>query len=116
MRVKGLDDGDLLLRIGVEDTGLGIPEEQQEKIFSRFVQLRGGFAKRHAGTGLGLTISRLLVKQMQGRIGLTSSPGEGSKFVIEVPLKKARDVKDNAPADIEQVDLKAEVSAFSLGT
>ena len=106
IRVRELEDGDLLLRIGVEDTGPGIPKDQQDKIFSRFVQLSEGFAKHHAGTGLGLTISRLLVEQMQGRIGLESAPGKGSKFFFEVPLKKVRNEKDAAPAVIDEADIK----------
>jgi CheY-like chemotaxis protein len=85
-----LDDDDGAgpqLAVEVEDEGPGIPEAQQAVIFERFVQLSDGFAKRFAGTGLGLPISRQLVDMMGGTLGLVSSPEAGSRFFFRLPLR-----------------------------
>lgn len=68
----------------VEDSGEGIPEDKQEKIFSRFVQL-DDWSK---GVGLGLAICKGLITQMGGTIGVSSVFGEGSTFTVVLPLKK----------------------------
>ncbi|MBI5957101.1 MAG: HAMP domain-containing histidine kinase [Chloroflexi bacterium] len=70
------------LLIAVKDTGVGIPEDQQELIFLPFVQLD----HRSAGVGLGLDIARQLVRLHGGDIRLSSVPGQGSTFTIELPL------------------------------
>jgi PAS domain S-box-containing protein len=87
-----------LLKVSVQDTGPGISPAQHEHIFDRFTQLSGGFSKRYAGTGLGLTVSKSLVELMQGRIGLESVPGKGSCFHFELPLRKAeKDAGERVP-------------------
>jgi len=70
------------IKFYVEDTGAGIPEEQQNSIFDRFVQLESG--KR--GVGLGLAISKGLIDKMGGQIGVTSEYGKGSVFYFEIPI------------------------------
>ena len=89
MNLKDLSDSQMQLRVEVEDSGEGIEVDSQELIFDRFVQLSHGYNKRHAGTGLGLTISRQLLERMKGNIGVTSQAGKGSTFYFEVPLQKA---------------------------
>lgn len=89
LQAREVGGNDLLLRVEVEDSGVGIPAEKQQHIFERFVQLSDGYSKRYAGTGLGLTISSELLSRMQGHIGMTSEPGSGSCFYYEVPVKKA---------------------------
>lgn len=76
------------LMIEVEDTGCGIAPEDQQRVFEPFVQLgdQGG----SKGTGLGLTITRQFVQLMGGQLTLQSTPGKGSLFRIELPLKEAR--------------------------
>jgi signal transduction histidine kinase len=78
-----------LLRISVEDSGVGIPREMQQHMFQKFTQGDPSVTRRFGGTGLGLAISKQLVKLMGGDIGLTSEAGMGSTFWFTLPLKVA---------------------------
>jgi len=77
------------VRFEVQDTGIGIPAEAQEKLFERFVQVDASARRRYGGTGLGTSIAHDLVKLMGGSIGVTSAPGTGSTFWVELPLVEA---------------------------
>jgi PAS domain S-box-containing protein len=83
----GEDAGHLRLRFEVEDTGAGISEQDQARIFEPFIQAGKPAARR--GTGLGLTITRRFVEMMGGTLGVESAPGRGSRFTVEVPLETA---------------------------
>ena len=76
------------LRFVVEDTGIGIPEDQREKVFEAFSQVDGSTTRRFGGTGLGLSISRQLAELMGGRLDLAREGpvGGGSRFVLELPV------------------------------
>ena len=79
---------EISLRFAVRDTGIGIPVEKQAAVFESFAQGDMGTTRKYGGTGLGLTISRRLTELMGGRIGMESTPGEGSEFWIELFLEK----------------------------
>ena len=77
------------VRIDVTDTGIGIPEQQLERIFDEFTQAESSTTRRFGGTGLGLAISRRLAKAMGGQITALSTVGSGSTFTIHLPMKLA---------------------------
>jgi PAS domain S-box-containing protein len=72
-------------RIAVHDEGLGIPASEQERIFEKFYRLDPSLTRGVGGSGLGLYISRELVERMSGRLTVSSEPGRGSTFVVELP-------------------------------
>jgi signal transduction histidine kinase/DNA-binding NarL/FixJ family response regulator/HPt (histidine-containing phosphotransfer) domain-containing protein len=74
------------VRIAVEDTGPGIAPAARAQVFDKFRQLDASSTRTHGGTGLGLTISRVLVERMGGAIGLDSEVGRGSTFWFTLPL------------------------------
>lgn len=76
-----------LLRFSVRDTGIGIAKTTQSKIFNAFSQEDSSTTKKYGGTGLGLTISNKLLKMMDSRLHLESSPGEGSTFYFDLNLQ-----------------------------
>ncbi|KAK5449301.1 Histidine kinase osmosensor [Exophiala xenobiotica] len=78
---------DLAFEFEVEDTGPGIPPDQQKKIFEPFVQGDLGLSKKYGGTGLGLSICAQLAALMGGDISLDSTVGVGSKFTMRIPLR-----------------------------
>src|SRR5205085_9490635 len=73
-------DGKMVLRFEVKDTGIGLNEDARGRIFEAFSQADQSTTRRYGGTGLGLTISRQLVRMMQGEIGVESELGKGSTF------------------------------------
>ncbi|MBK7673877.1 MAG: response regulator [Candidatus Accumulibacter sp.] len=90
IRVKLLDDSPRLARyrFELEDSGIGISEEEQARLFSAFVQADSSTTRRYGGSGLGLAIAKRLVELMDGQIGLHSEAGRGTLFWFEIPLRK----------------------------
>jgi hypothetical protein len=84
--VQESGDACVVLRIDVSDTGIRIPEVDQERIFEPFVQGDSSTTRTFGGMGTGLTLCRRLVTAMKGRIDLQSVPGKGSTFSVTLPL------------------------------
>lgn len=85
----------------VEDTGIGISADRIEKIFEPFTQADSSTTRRFGGTGLGTTIARQLVELMGGQISVTSTPGSGSVFRVDLPLASGKAVDDSLLPDRE---------------
>lgn len=83
-----------VVRIEVADTGIGIPREHRDRIFERFYRVDRARSREIGGTGLGLAIVKHLVQEFRGRISLTSEPGHGSTFTVELPAAKRGEKAD----------------------
>ncbi|WP_374574431.1 ATP-binding protein [Phenylobacterium sp.] len=90
------------LDLSVSDTGIGVPADQLEKLFGKFVQLDASTTRRHGGTGLGLAICRDLCALMGGTIRVESTPGEGSTFTASLPFARVGAARDDRRADPAQ--------------
>jgi signal transduction histidine kinase/DNA-binding response OmpR family regulator len=95
--------GDSGVRISVRDSGVGISAKELPHVFDKFRQADQGSNRRFGGSGLGLAIVKLWVTAMAGKVGVTSVLGDGSTFVIDLPL--AFGISER-PLDIEEIDLK----------
>ena len=85
----------LIFEFEVEDTGPGIPQSQQQKVFEPFMQGDLGLSKKYGGTGLGLSICSQLASLMRGSIYLESELGKGSKFTMRIPLAFTKERADS---------------------
>jgi signal transduction histidine kinase len=86
VRVAARQNGDESVTFSVADTGIGIPKQFHDAIFSDYVQIDSTIQKRLRGTGLGLSLSKRLAELLGGTVALDSELGRGSTFSVTVPL------------------------------
>ncbi|MBK7872189.1 MAG: response regulator [Saprospiraceae bacterium] len=107
------------LQIRVKDTGIGIPTDQLQQIFDRFYQVDDSTTRRGEGTGIGLALTRELVKLLNGDIRVESMPGKGSTFSITLPIRRdapleamtQTETMHFVPQSPEQVDVISHLEA-----
>lgn len=99
-RLKESSDEAVTIRFEVEDTGIGIPFDQQENIFDMFSQADSDSTRKYGGAGLGLSISKRLLDLMGSQIRLTSVPAKGSSFSFDIMFRRAGQAHPEAREDI----------------
>ncbi len=104
------------LLFSIQDTGIGIPKAQQDKIFESFSQADSSKTREYGGTGLGLTICQRLVQMMGGTIWVESEPGKGSAFIFTAKLRRAKKQKPKfeKPPQTLTHETAVEVQALSI--
>lgn len=90
------------MKLSVTDTGVGIPDEEKEKIFDRFYQLDSSDTRQGEGSGIGLSLVKELVKLLEGKIELKSELGVGSNFIVYLPILQT----GNKPSIREDVNIE----------
>ena len=99
-RIEAETDDDLLIRFEVTDTGIGMTQEQQARLFQSFEQADNSSARQYGGAGLGLAINKRLAELMGGRVGVDSRPGQGSTFWLTVCLGRGTAMDEAAGAAV----------------
>ncbi|EDS78430.1 sensory transduction histidine kinase [Clostridium botulinum C str. Eklund] len=117
IKVNIHDDGDRI-KITVRDNGIGIPKDKTHIIFDRFTQVDKSFTRSTEGSGIGLYLVKALVEMHNGRISVDTKYGEGSEFIIDLPIKIGDDKecaseKDNFNTTLKEDKLKKVEIEFS---
>ena len=102
VNVRSLNDTDILFE--VIDTGIGMSDAAQERLFEKFTQADDSVTRRYGGSGLGLSICRELVELMGGTIGVESRPGHGSRFHFTIPLPSGSATPPVDPAPVSDIN------------
>jgi len=93
---KIVSESQILVRIEVEDTGVGISEEDQKKLFGAFTQVHSTLSTQMGGVGLGLRICKKLIQMMGGEIGVISEKDKGTTFWVEIPFELGSSLEGTA--------------------
>ena len=111
-------DGRVAAHFSVQDTGIGVPREHQQRIFEMFSQADGSSSRRYGGTGLGLAIASRLVARMGGRLSVESTPHVGSRFQFTIPVDSADEeraiVANGLAGRTAQIRVRNAVAASAL--
>jgi signal transduction histidine kinase len=91
------------LQIWVRDDGIGIPEDQLARIFDRFYQVDSSHTRPFGGLGLGLSLVRELVQSLEGSLNVQSQRGQGSTFLITLPLEHSAVSRPPVPDSLENL-------------
>ena len=102
-------DLDNYVEIRVKDTGIGIPDDKIDYVFERFAQVDKTTTRRTEGSGIGLSLVKSLVEMHDGKITLQSKLGEGSEFIISLPVRTITEEKDS-PQQYLMENLKNELN------
>ena len=94
-----ITDTDFALHLSITDTGIGIPSDHLHSVFESFHQLESGLARRYAGLGLGLSLAQKITSLMNGTLAVVSEVGEGSTFMVDIPLRTTADCRIGRPTD-----------------
>jgi signal transduction histidine kinase len=112
--LKTEEAGLCTIEISVTDTGIGISDEQQQRLFLSFEQAESGTARRFGGTGLGLAISKRIVEMMGGNIWLKSTLGKGAAFIFTVKLLRGDEAQQSRLSLAETASDETETDRVSL--
>lgn len=117
VNVSNINENDNLISLSfkVQDTGIGIPQDQQSSIFNPFKQKDGQNNKKYGGTGLGLSISKRLVDMMNGSLSLISKVNEGSTFIVDIPNVSIGHLSDTID-DSGILNLEEQINSNDLNT
>lgn len=111
---KGEKDGIVDLHFSIIDTGIGISQSAQEKLFAAYQQADESISRRYGGTGLGLNICKMLTEAMGGKISVKSTQGKGSTFTFNLPLRLGKEQQLNTQDETPNETARSSVSPLKI--